>query len=374
MARDYDGMAVTKTLSLETARRLAVSAQLLADPRPRATANGILGVVKHLGRLQLDPTSVVARSHLLVLWSPLGAYDPAALDALLWERRDLFEYRAYIVPADDSRLPGADASVSAGDSKRSCDVREWMSANAALRRSILSHLRRRGPLRLRDSPTARPSAGSPRGGTTSATSGRCSTSSSRRARCSSRGVRAGTGCGTSPSACFRPRCGPRPRSGRSALAYAERELRFLPGASALPWPPGDRHPGMLLEKLDRNGRAQRVTVSGLPGVRYVHADQLALLDRLEAGEWEPRTTLLSPFDTLINDRDRTEALFGFRFRLEIYVPKAKRQYGYFVLPILHGDRLVGRIDPEYDRKAKRLRVNAVHWEPGAPLDARLWPR
>ena len=95
-----------------------------------------------------------------------------------------------------------------------------------------------------------------------------------------------------------------------------------------------------------------------------------MLDRLEAGEWEPRTTLLSPFDTLINDRDRTEALFGFRFRLEIYVPKAKRQYGYFVLPILHGDRLVGRIDPEYDRKAQRLRVKTVHWEPGAPRDAR----
>ena len=88
-----------------------------------------------------------------------------------------------------------------------------------------------------------------------------------------------------------------------------------------------------------------------------------------SGSRERRSS--SPFDTLINDRDRTEAFFGFRFRLEIYVPKAKRQYGYFVLPILHGDRLVGRIDPEYDRKAKRLRVRAVHWEPGAPRDARL---
>jgi uncharacterized protein YcaQ len=64
-------------------------------------------------------------------------------------------------------------------------------------------------------------------------------------------------------------------------------------------------------------------------------------------------------------------LFGFRFRLEIYVPKEKREYGYFVLPILHGDRLVGRIDPLYDRRAGVLRVNAVYAEPVAPVDA--WP-
>jgi uncharacterized protein len=83
-----------------------------------------------------------------------------------------------------------------------------------------------------------------------------------------------------------------------------------------------------------------------------------------------RTTFLSPFDRLIHDRDRAEALFGFSYRLEMYVPKAKRQYGYYVLPILRGDRLIGRIDPVVDRRAGVLRVNSVHWEPGvepAPL-------
>jgi uncharacterized protein YcaQ len=79
-----------------------------------------------------------------------------------------------------------------------------------------------------------------------------------------------------------------------------------------------------------------------------------------------RTTFLSPFDRLIHDRTRTEALYDFHYRIEIYVPKAQRKYGYFVLPVLHNDRLVGRIDPEVDRKTGVLRVNAVHWE-GRPM-------
>src|SRR5262249_36531756 len=78
-----------------------------------------------------------------------------------------------------------------------------------------------------------------------------------------------------------------------------------------------------------------------------------------------RTTFLSPFDRLIHDRNRAEALFGFFYRLEMYVPKAKREYGYYVLPILRGDTLIGRLDPAFDRKAGVLRVNSVHWEPGA---------
>jgi uncharacterized protein YcaQ len=80
-----------------------------------------------------------------------------------------------------------------------------------------------------------------------------------------------------------------------------------------------------------------------------------------------RVTFLSPFDRLIHDRDRAEALFGFRYRLEMYVPKAKREYGYYVLPILDGDRIVGRIDPEIDRRERVLRVNAVYAEPGVKL-------
>jgi uncharacterized protein YcaQ len=136
----------------------------------------------------------------------------------------------------------------------------------------------------------------------------------------------------------------------------------------------NRYPGLttMLAELEREGRIERVRVAGdgleWPGHWFVHADDLPLLERLERGEWEPRTTLLSPFDNLICDRNRAELMFGIRFRTEIYVPKAKRQYGYYLLPILHGDEIVGRIDAALDRKAARLVLKAVHAEAGAPKD------
>jgi uncharacterized protein YcaQ len=105
-----------------------------------------------------------------------------------------------------------------------------------------------------------------------------------------------------------------------------------------------------------------------PGEWYIHTDDLPLVERLAAGDWQPRTTLLSPFDNLICDRERTERLWDFYFRIEIYTPEAKRQYGYYVLPILHGERLIGRVDPRMERKTGILHINSIHAEPGAPDD------
>ena len=117
-----------------------------------------------------------------------------------------------------------------------------------------------------------------------------------------------------------------------------------------------------LAELVEEGRFVPVGVEGTPGEWLAHAEVLEQ-------QFGPRTTLLSPFDPLIKDRDFTEQIFGFRYRLEMYVRKARREYGYFVLPILHGDRLVGRVDPLLDRKAGVLRVHAVHAERDAPEEA-----
>lgn len=100
---------------------------------------------------------------------------------------------------------------------------------------------------------------------------------------------------------------------------------------------------------------------------WIRTADVSMLSDLASGKsWQPHTTLLSPFDNLIIHRSRTEALFNFRFRMEIYVPKGQRQFGYFVMPILHRDRLIGRVDPFFDRKTRKLRINAVFAEPDAP--------
>ena len=135
------------------------------------------------------------------------------------------------------------------------------------------------------------------------------------------------------------------------------------------------HLSKVLTGLEREGAIQRVAVEHngtiLPGTWYIHRDDLPVLEGIEAGDWQPRTTLLSPFDNLIANRERTELLFDYRFRIEIYVPKHRREYGYYVLSILHGDHIIGRLDPVMDRKAGRLNINAVYAEPNAPMTAEV---
>jgi uncharacterized protein len=362
-------VAPVRTISIDAARRLAVSAQLLAGPRP----DGILDTVRGLGRLQLDPTSVVARSHLLVLWSRLGLYDPAELDDLLWNRRELLEYRAYVHPTSDFPLLKARMRAwPAGDGARSRQVRRWLQENEALRRSVLAQLRRDGPLRLGEITGRSETAWRSGGWNDERDVGQMLDFLLAQGKVMVSRREGGHRLWDLPERVLPADVRSKPAVREPALAALEQELRTRPAATPreLPYMPGDPHPRELLPVLVRRRRAAEIAVAGVRGRRHVHVDHLPLLDRIEAGEWSPRTTLLSPFDGLIHERQRTEELFGFRFKLEIYVPKAKREHGYFVLPILHGDRLVGRIDPEYDRAKRRLRVNATHWEPGATREAR----
>ena len=116
--------------------------------------------------------------------------------------------------------------------------------------------------------------------------------------------------------------------------------------------------GTLIPVAVRDGSA------GWPGNWFIHAQDLPLLDRIEAGDWQPRTTLLSPFDNLICDRQRTRLMFDFDFSIEIYVPADRRKYGYYALPILHGDRFIGRIDAAVVRKLNDFILRSIHSEDG----------
>jgi uncharacterized protein len=144
-----------RPISLQTARRVAVMRQRLAGPRPAPNAEGIMDVVRDLRCLQLDPTSIVARTHLLVLWSRLGPYDRAELDALLWDRKELFEYWAHaasIVLTEDYPIHQwlmRKYGVRTNKEYRR-RLKEWVKENDRLRRYILRRLRAEGPLRTRD--------------------------------------------------------------------------------------------------------------------------------------------------------------------------------------------------------------------------------
>jgi uncharacterized protein len=351
------------TVSRRRARQLAVTGQLLDAPRP----GSIEEVVRRLGEVQIDPTSAVARTEQLVLFSRLGRrFRVAELERLLWGERTLFEYWAHIVPTAD--LPIHRISMRRyphGTWKRREYVRGWLEANDAFVRYVIGELRRRGPLRARDLEN-RAAEGWRTGGWNDEgqnvpmlldilwLQGRVMIvgrdGQQRIWDLASRSL---------------PRVPARPAS-VIAADLVDRQLRAR-GLERLerigtlfdgPVPMRDA----AIHRHLRDGLIVPVEVEGLPGRWVAHRD---LLDTTFRG----RTTLLSPFDDLISDRERTERLFDFRFRLEIYVPKAKREFGYFVLPILRGDRLIGRIDPLYDRKAGVLRVSALYAESHArPAD------
>jgi uncharacterized protein len=123
----------------------------------------------------------------------------------------------------------------------------------------------------------------------------------------------------------------------------------------------------VLAAFEKSGVVERVDVvrdgSSPRGAWYVHRDDVPLLERIERGEWEPRTTLLSPFDNLIHDRKRLLTMFDLDYRMEIYVPVAKRRHGYYAMPLLDGDRFIARVDPAFDRERSTLVVNSIVAEP-----------
>jgi uncharacterized protein YcaQ len=294
------------------ARRIAVHAQLLDG-----SATSVLDTVRRLGFLQIDPIATVAPPQQLVLWSRLGPYDVAELDRLLWDEKALFEWNAYIWPIES--LPLIQARMRRRRTGQYAYERrgtELLKTNARFVRFLLGELERNGAMLSRDI-----EGDAKRSWETHRWYGSRSVALLLEIL-HSRGKIAVVGR----------------RGGQRLWDLAD---RWYPEVETVPLKTAER----LLE--EQRFRAQ--------GVRLTKLGWEAHPDAAD-GPVPERVTFLSPFDRLIHDRDRAEALFDFHYRLEMYVPKAKREYGYYVLPILVGDRLVGRIEPVFDRKTRTLAV------------------
>jgi uncharacterized protein len=354
-----------RRLSRVEARRLAILGQGLAGPRP----GGVVQVARLLGRIQVDPTKVVERAERLALWSRLGAYDREELRAALEEPpRRLFEYAAFLIAVDDlplhrpvmERYPRPEYT-------RGRYIGEWLRDNASFRAYILEELRRRGPLLSRDLDDRAEVPWQTGGWNDGKNLSRMLEILWQAGEIAITRREGSQRVWDLFERVFPDADGERLPDEVVAIELMDRQLSangfVRPGwGAALDYRLPAREVGE--GSLRTDGLAAPVTIDGLPGEWLAHAELLEAL----GNAWEPRTTLLSPFDPLMGDRDRTEALFGFRYRMEIYVPAAKREYGYYVMPILDGDRLIGRIDPIFDRKEKVLRLNAVHAERGAGTD------
>lgn len=399
-------------ISSRDARRLALTAQRLAGPRPKPSRGGAMEVIRDIGYLQLDPTNVVARNPLLVLWSRLGTYDPAVLEDLLAKRRQLFETVSLILPTSDLAIhaaamrayraattPRATPSAherlgGAGGGTWPKRAAKFLALNPQLRRHVLTRLKRDGPLPLTAFEDRSIVSWTSGGWNDERNVTMMLAVLQRRGEVVVAGRQRGQKLWASADG-WLPKA-----DAISALEVerraTERAVRALGIATVkqLRWHYAfSRHVTVrALAALEREDRIVRVQVEPEDGrtgqartriapmrkspvaahssrsiadaVFYAPAEiERRLRDARE--EWEGRTTLLSPFDNAVIDRDRADMLFDFFYRMEIYVPPHLRRRGYWAMPILHDDRIIGTVDPRFEREERRLVVNSVGAEPGA---------
>ncbi|BCB89220.1 DNA glycosylase AlkZ-like family protein [Phytohabitans suffuscus] len=330
-------------LSLADARRIAVRAQLFDRRRP----TNLLDMVDGLTLLQIDPTAAVAPSADLLAWSRLGSsYAPAQLVTAL-EERSLIELRAMIRPAADLKLYRAEMADWAGRGESSLwpDAHhDWVRVNDACRRDILQRLDEVGPLSSRDLPDKCVKPWGSAGWTNNRNVAQMLEFMVRRGEVAVAGRRGRERLWDLAERVY-PN-DPVVPAEEARRVQDERRLRALGIARA-------RGPECPVEPMDVGDAGERAVVAGVRGEWRV--DPAAL-----GQPFSGRAALLSPFDRLVHDRRRMIELFEFDYQLEMYKPAAKRRWGYYALPILYGDRLVGKLDATADRKAGVFRLVAIH--------------
>lgn len=362
-------------LSLTAARHLHLAAQgLLRKPSRRAKPEDILSTIRRMSLLQIDTINIVARSPYLVLFSRLGAFEPRWLDDAL-RNGELMEYWAHeacFLPREDFAL--VRHRMLAPDKMGWKYRQAWMQEHAAEIEQLIAHIEEHGPVRSADFEH-------PRKGTSGwwewkphkrhleglFTAGKVMVIERRNFQ---------------RVYDLTQRVMPQWDDLRDLLSQEQAEAIMLEksarslGLFRAQWLADYyrlRRPA-LAQALTQMQEAQTilpVNVEGL-GPAWLHASLLPLLEQAQAGKLTAtHSAVLSPFDPVVWDRKRAEQLFGFSYRLECYTPAPKRQYGYFVLPLLHRGQLVGRMDAKMHRKTGVLEVIALFLEEGVAPSLQL---
>jgi uncharacterized protein YcaQ len=337
---------VEVTLTVPQARRLAVSAQLLAAPRPTE----LVVTVAQLGFLKIDPTSAIAPSADLVAWSRLGqSYRPEQLRHALDVERSLFEYNAVIYPMADLPLyVSAVDGWSPADSRWSPRARAWVTANDSFRRYVLAELDRTGPITAGELDDLATVPWQSTGWTNARNVTQMLEFLAAMGEVAVAGREGPQRLWDLAERVYPPQ--PHLSAEEVATRRAQGRLRAF----------GIARPKVVGEV------GVPAAVEGVNGLWRIDPEQLepALLD----AAFEGRTALLSPFDRFVTDRARLLDLFDFEYILEMYKPVPQRRWGYFALPALVDDRLVGKVDAKVDRARGELKLHAIHMETHATRD------
>jgi uncharacterized protein len=361
-----------KTLSQDAVRGLMIAAQGLDDKsQPPATKQAVRAIIRQIHLLQLDSINVVARAPYFVVWSRLGDYDPQWVDDL-FEERALFEYWSHancFLSIEDYPLYHAGTRII--DEK---NPQKWLDEHPDAADMVLNYIRIHGETRPSD---FRRMDG-----------------------------HKGTWFNSSEeqiALTYLYFLGELMVSRRNNFQpiYDLRE-RVFPDADELPCVSVDEAHDQLvlytiqalgvtkaewianyfrlkqawvnaaLKRLEKQNRLMTVAVEGWKNPGYIHPDNLKQVEAAAQGQLpHSKTTLLSPFDPLVWDRRRTLDLFGFDYTIEFYFPASKRQYGYYSLPILYNNELIGRLDPKAHRKVGIFEVKELHLESGVIVDDAL---
>ena len=361
-----------KPLSLDAVRGLMIAAQGLHDhPRPRATKKAVRSIIRQMHILQIDTINVIARSPYLVLWSRLGDYNPRWLEELLAEGA-LFEYwshAACFLPIEDYPL-----YRHVYESWLGGRAHKWLEEHSEVAETVRNHIRTNGETRSSDFVRTD-------------------------------GQKTGWWNWKDEKVVleylfYAGELMVRKRHNfqriydlreRVMANYDEKDTLLLAdahdqfvlntiqalGVTKAEWIPdyfrlSKTEGKAAIQRLEKQGRLMPVDVEGWKTPGYIHPENLKQVEAATKGKIpRSKTTFLSPFDPLVWDRARALDLFNFDYKIEVYTPAPKRKYGYFTLPILYNNALIGRIDPKAHRKEGIFEVKALHLEPGVVVDDAL---